>query len=141
MVGYILHFNCMEKFEKILIWLGVILVAVAFVLAFEMSKVFFILVCVTNIATCIGVEAFSEESCYPLAFFWGALAAFIMVLLAYTNAHIALTFIPSAIVAGCTSASATRNSMNNWLGIVFAVLVFFLFWLCNINLMVIMLAN
>ena len=91
----------MEKFRNnALINASIIFFVVAFYFAFSLPKFYFILVVLMSFGMNLGIEAlFVEEKDYPLASFMASLSILATVVLGYVQAHVAFTFIPSAITA------------------------------------------
>ena len=123
----------MKHRDTILIVVGTVLCSVAFLTAFDLPKAFFPLALFTNVAACMGADLFfTDNDDYPLAFLMASLSVVVMATLGYVHAHIAYTYIPSAIVAGYVSATATRDRKHHWYDILFCGLMFILIWTANI---------
>lgn len=122
--------------ETILVTLATILCAVAFLFAFALPKAFFLLVLVTNLSLCLGIEWIANiKNEYSVAYLMGAIATLVMSLLAYYDVHVAYAFIPSAIVSGYVSASATRETGGVIHGVLISIFTFLFLWVLNMSLM------
>ena len=121
--------------ETILVTLATILCAVAFLFAFAEPKAFFLLALVTNLGLCLGIEWIANiKHEYSEAYLMAAIATLVMSLLAYYDVHVAYTFIPSAIVSGYVSASATRESGGVIHGVIICIFTFLFLWALNMSL-------
>ena len=122
--------------ETILVTLATILCAVAFLFAIALPKAFFLLALVINLSLCLGIEWIANiKKEYSEAYSMAAIATLVMSLLAYFDVHVAYTFIPSAIVSGWVSASATRETGGVIHGVILCIFTFFLLWVLNMSLM------
>ena len=131
----IINNRYMEKFRNdALINASIIFFVIAFYFAFSLPKFYFILVVLMSFGMNLGIEAlFVEEKDYPLASFMASLSILATVVLGYMQAHVAFTFIPSAITAGYITAAVTRGEDANMvIGALMSVLMFALIWMCNI---------
>lgn len=120
--------------DDALINASIIFCVVAFYFAFALPKSYFIFVVLMSFGMNLGIEAlFVEEKDYPLASFMASLSILAMVFLGYVQAHVAFTFIPSAITAGYITAAVTRGEDANMvIGALMSVLMFALIWMYNI---------
>ena len=123
--------------ESSMIWLGFILLALAFITALEMPKVFFILVVVMNLSLCLGSQWLftNDVKMYPFSFVIASISTFLMVVLVDCEAHIAMTFLPSSLVAGNITAAIMNYKNFRWFDIFAVVMVFLLVWAMNLMLM------
>jgi len=122
--------------ESTYITAGTILLAAAFIVAVGMPKMFFLLVSAFYLFLCLGVDWIANVNHdYPLAYLIAAIATLAMSLLAYYDAHISFTFIPSAIVSGYVSAAATRENNGVILGVLLSVFTFLFLWAINMALL------
>ena len=136
-IGFLCQTNkiTIMRSDTICIIAGTIILAAAFIVAVGLPKMFFLLVIASNLFLCLGVDWIANiNHDYPVAYLVASIATLTMGLLACYDVHVAYTFIPSAIVSGYVSASATRETGGVIHGVSICIFTFLFWWVFNMSL-------
>ena len=136
-IGFLCQTNkiTIMRSDTICITAGTLLLAAAFIVAVGLPKMFFLLLIASNLFLCLGVDWIANiNHDYPVAYLVASIATLTMGLLACYDVHVAYTFIPSAIVSGYVSASATREFGGVIHGVIVCIITFLFLWVLNISL-------
>ena len=117
----------MKNYDKLFIWLGLISVVIAGVIAHNVSKWAFLLILSLYVPLCVFCTEKTANK--AVGFFVAAFATVVVMLLLKLNAHFAFMLIPAGILIGY-ALIADRDCLSSigvWLAvIVWAALLFFI---------------